>query len=209
MTRPTIRVLLAEDEELIRTALVALLERESDIAVVATAGDGHEARDKALAHRPDVAILDLVMPGRDGISVLRELARLLPSCAGIILTGQGRPHLLHRALRSGARGFLAKGASGTVLADVVRRVHDGQRYVDPVLAADALTQEPSPLTAREAEVLALAGDDRAVRDIARMLVLSQGTVRNYLAAITRKLNAHSRTEAYRLARDHGWLESGG
>lgn len=201
----TIRVLLAEDEELIRTALVALLEREPDIVVLAAARDGKEALDKALAHRPDVAIVDLQMPGPDGITVVTELARLLPSCAGIILTGHGRPHLLREALRSGARGFLAKGAPGTALADVVRRVHGGQRYVDSVLAADALTQEPSPLTTREAEVLAAAGEDRSVREISRALVLSPGTVRNYLAALTRKLEAGSRAEAYRIARDRGWL----
>ena len=159
MTDPSIRVLIADDEELIREALVALLERETDIEVVATAGDGRQALDRALAHRPDVVIVDLQMPVVDGVGVVTELSRQLPECAGVILTGHGRPHLLRLALTSGARGFLAKGAPSTALADVVRRVHEGHRYVDPILAADALTAAPSPLTPREAEVLAIAQED--------------------------------------------------
>jgi two-component system response regulator DesR len=205
VTGTTIRVLLAEDEELIREALVVLLDRESDIEVVATAADGRRAIDRALAHRPDVAVVDLQMPVVDGIGVVTELGRLLPTCAGVILTGHGRPHVLRRALTSGARGFLAKGAPGTALADVVRRVHQGQRYVDPILAADALTTPPSPLTPREAEVLAAAGEDRPIRDVARAVFLSPGTVRNHLTAITQKLEAVSRAEAHRIARDNGWI----
>lgn len=201
----TIRVLLAEDDELIREALVALLAREPDIEVVATAGDGQGAVGEALAHRPDVAVIDLQMPGLDGLGVLAELGRVLPDCAGVILTGHGRPHVLRRALASGARGFLAKGAPGTALSDVVRRVHDGQRYVDPVLAADALTAPPSPLTPRETEVLQTAREDRPIREVAGTLFLSQGTVRNYLAAITHKLGAETRSDAYRIARENGWL----
>ena len=201
----TIRVLLADDEELIREALVGLLEREPDIAVVATAADGREAIDRALTHRPDVAVLDLLMPVLDGIAVVTELGRVLPECAGVILTGHGRPDVLRRALSSGARGFLAKGAPGTALADVVRRVHGGQRYVDPILAADALTAPPSPLTPRETEVLRVAREDRSIRDVARTVFLSPGTVRNYLRAITQKLGAESRAEAYRIARDNGWV----
>ncbi len=131
--------------------------------------------------------------------------RVLPACAGVILTGHGRPHVLRQALNSGARGFLAKGAPGTALADVVRRVHEGQRYVDPVLAADALTAPPSPLTPRESEVLTVAREDRPIREVARTVFLSPGTVRNYLAAITHKLGAGSRAEAYHIARDNGWI----
>jgi two-component system response regulator DesR len=205
VTGTTIRVLLAEDEELIRTALTGLLEREPDIDVVATAADGRQAIDRALAHRPDVAVVDLQMPVVDGIAVVTELGRLLPTCAGVILTGHGRPHVLRKALTSGARGFLAKGAPGTALADVVRRVHEGHRYVDPILAADALTEPPSPLTPRETEVLAVAGEDRPIREVARTVFLSPGTVRNYLAAITQKLEAASRAEAYHIARDNGWI----
>src|SRR5690606_16348082 len=117
----------------------------------------------------------------------------------------GHPHVLRTALASGARGFLAKGAPGTALADVVRRVHDGQRYVDPVLAADALTMRPSPLTARETEVLSVAQEDRSIQDVARELFLSTGTVRNYLAIINRKLGADSRSSAYRVAHENGWV----
>jgi two-component system response regulator DesR len=201
----TIRVLIAEDEELIREALAGLLERESDIEVVATAADGRQAVERALASRPDVAVVDLQMPVMDGIGVVAELGRVLPACAGVILTGHGRPHVLRQALSSGARGFLAKGAPGTALADVVRRVHEGHRYVDPILAADALTAPPSPLTPRESEVLTVAREDRPIRDVARTVFLSPGTVRNYLAAITQKLGAESRSEAYRIARDNGWI----
>jgi two-component system, NarL family, response regulator DesR len=205
VTGTRIRVLVAEDEELIREALVGLLERESDIDVVATAADGRQAIDRALAHRPDVAVVDLQMPVVDGIGVITELGRVLPACAGVILTGHGRPHVLRQALSSGARGFLAKGAPGTALADVVRRVHEGYRYVDPVLAADALTAPPSPLTPREGEVLSIAREDRPIREVARRVFLSQGTVRNYLAAATQKLGAGSRAEAYHIARENGWI----
>jgi two-component system response regulator DesR len=200
-----IRVLLAEDEELIREALVSLLGREPDLEVVATAPDGSAAVAQALAHRPDVAVVDLEMPRLDGLGVVTELGRVLPTCAVVILTGHGRPLVLRRALASGARGFLAKGAPGTALADVIRRVHAGQRYVDPVLAADALTAPPSPLTPREAEVLAAAGADRPVREVARALFLSPGTVRNYLVAVTAKLGAANRAEAYRSASEQGWI----
>ncbi|MGI5125627.1 response regulator [Pseudonocardia sp. CA-107938] len=200
-----IRVLLADDEDLIREALVGLLDREPDIEVVATAADGRQAVERALATRPDVAVVDLQMPGLDGIGVIAELGRHLPGCAGVILTGHGRPHLLRQALSSGARGFLAKGAPGSALADVVRRVHEGKRYVDPMLAADALTAPPSPLTPREAQVLAAAGADRPVGEVARTLFLSPGTVRNYLTAATAKLGAGSRAEAHQLARENGWL----
>jgi len=153
---------------------------------VATAADGRQAIDRALAHRPDVAVVDLQMPVVDAVDVITELSRLLPACAGVILTGHGRPHVLRQALTSGARGFLAKGAPGTALADVVRRVHEGHRYVDPILAADALTEPPSPLTPRETEVLTVAGEERPIREVARALFLSPGTVRHYLAAITQK-----------------------
>jgi two-component system response regulator DesR len=200
-----IRVLLAEDEELIREALVSLLGREPDLEVVATAADGSAAVAEALAHQPDVAVVDLEMPRLDGLGVVSELGRILPACPVVILTGHGRPLELRRALASGARGFLAKGAPGTALADVIRRVHEGHRCVDPILAADALTAPPSPQTPREAEVLAAAGADRPVRAVARALFLSPGTVRNYLVAVTAKLGASSRADAYRSARDQGWI----
>lgn len=200
-----IRVLLAEDDELIREALVSLLDREPDIEVVSAAGDGRQAVEQARSYRPDVAVIDLQMPALDGLGVIEELIRTLPDCAGVILTGHGHPSALRQALSSGARGFLAKGAPGTALADVVRRVHEGQRYVDPVLAADALTTPPSPLTRRETQVLLTAQADRQVREVARELFLSPGTVRNYLAAVTHKLGAETRSDAYRIARENGWI----
>ncbi|MEN3609323.1 response regulator transcription factor [Plantactinospora sp. ZYX-F-223] len=200
-----IRALLADDEELIRVAVAALLELEPDIEVVAQAGDGRTAVQAALAHRPDVAVVDLEMPALDGLGVAAELARTLPSCAVVILTGRGRPAHLRRALTTGARGFLAKGAPGGALADVVRRVHGGARYVDPTLAAEALIAPECPLTPRELEVLRLAGTDATVSAVARRTSLSQGTVRNHLAAAVGKLGVASRAEAYRIATDNGWL----
>jgi two-component system, NarL family, response regulator DesR len=200
-----IRVLLADDEDLIRSALAALLDLEPDLEVVAQAADGRAAVDAALAARPDVAVADLEMPGLDGMQVAAELARALPSCAVVILTGHGRPPLLRRALEAGARGFLAKGAPGGALADVIRRVHAGGRYVDPALAADALTAPDCPLTPRELEVLRVAGPDTPVSVVARRTSLSAGTVRNYLAAATSKLGVAGRAEAWRTAREHGWV----
>ncbi|MBY8874315.1 response regulator transcription factor [Micromonospora sp. PLK6-60] len=200
-----IRVLLADDEELIRTALAALLGLEPDLTVVAQAATGREAVDAALAHRPDVAVVDLEMPPPGGIALAAELARALPDCAVVILTGHGRPGHLRRALTAGARGFLRKGAPGGALADVIRRVHGGGRYVDPALAADALTLPECPLTPRELETLRLAEYGTPVAVIARRTRLSAGTVRNYLTASVQKLGATDRAEAVRIARDAGWF----
>ncbi|OKI81583.1 response regulator transcription factor [Micromonospora sp. CB01531] len=200
-----IRVLLADDEELIRLALAALLDLEPDIEVVAHAADGRAAVTAALAHRPDVAVLDLEMPPPGGIQATAELARVLPACAVVILTGHGRPAHLRPALSAGARGFLPKGAPGGALADVIRRVHSGARYVDPALAADALTLPVCPLTARELETLRLAEYGTPVAVIARRTHLAAGTVRNHLAACVQKLGAADRAEAVRIAREAGWL----
>jgi two-component system response regulator DesR len=200
-----IRVLLADDEELIRVALAALLGMEPDLDVVAQASDGRAAVDAALAHRPDVAVIDLEMPALDGLHVTAELAKVLPACAVVILTGRGRPSHLPRALTAGAKGFLPKGSPGGALADVIRRVHAGGRYVDPSLAADALTAPQCPLTPRELEVLRLAEHGTSVAVIARRTHLSHGTVRNYLAAAVQKLGVSSRMEAIDTARDSGWL----
>lgn len=200
-----IRVLLADDDELIREALRALLDREPDIDVVHVVNGGRPAVDAAYKHRPDVVVADLVMPDLGGLQVVHELDRSNLGIPVIILTAHGNPLEIKRALASGARGFLAKGAPGTALADVVRRVHEGSRYVDPVLAADALTAPPSPLTPREGEVLAAAGPNGAVRDAARAVYLSPGTVRNYLAAVVSKLDADGRADAYRVARENGWI----
>ncbi|MFE2753185.1 DNA-binding response regulator [Actinosynnema sp. NPDC059335] len=200
-----IRVLLADDEELIRVAVAALLGLEPDIEVVAQAGDGREAVRAALAHRPDVAVVDLQLPTLDGFEVTAELASALPGCAVVILTGRGKPPHLHRALSAGAKGFLPKGSPGGTLADVIRRVRAGGRYVDPELAADALTTPPCPLTPRELEVLRLAEYDTPVAVIARRTHLSVGTVRNHLSAAVAKLGAAGRSEAYLIAHDRGWL----
>jgi two-component system, NarL family, response regulator DesR len=200
-----IRVLLADDEHLIRAGVAALLELEPDITVVAQAGNGRDAIDAARAHRPDVAVIDLEMPGADGMAVTRELAAAVPGCAIVILTGHGRPAHLQRALAAGAAAFVPKGSPGTVLADVVRRVHAGGRYVDPELAAAALAAPPCPLTPRELEVLGAAGPDTPVAVVGRRLHLSSGTVRNHLAAIVGKLSATSRSDAHRIAVDRGWL----
>ncbi|NYF59560.1 response regulator transcription factor [Micromonospora purpureochromogenes] len=200
-----IRVLLADDEELIRQALAALLGLEDDLEVVAQAADGRSALDAARAHRPDVAVVDLEMPAPGGIALAAELGRALPSCAVVILTGHGRPGHLRQALTAGARGFLPKGAPGGALADVIRRVHAGSRYVDPALAADALTLPPCPLTPRELETLRLVEYGAPVAVIARRTGLAAGTVRNHLSASVQKLGAADRAEAVRIAREAGWL----
>ncbi len=200
-----IRVLLADDEEMIRTALGHLLELETDIEIVAQVGDGRAAVESALLHRPDVAVLDLEMPRLDGIRTAAELARARPECACIILTGRGRPVHMSAALAAGAHAFVVKGARASTLADVIRRVHEGGRYVDPVLAADALTIPPTPLTQRETDVLQLTSDGFDTAGIAARLHLARGTVRNLLIAIRLKLDATTSADAARIARDAGWI----
>lgn len=200
-----ITVLLADDETLIRDAVAALLELQEDIDVVAVAGRGDEAVAAALKHRPDVALLDLQMPGLDGIEVAEKLATELPQCRCVIVTSHGRPGYLRRALEVGVRGFLPKTSSALVLANAVRTVHGGGRYVDPELAADAIAAGASPLTARETDVLELASGGAPVEEIASRAHLSPGTVRNYLSAAVAKLGAANRHEAVRIARDRGWL----
>jgi two-component system, NarL family, response regulator DesR len=200
-----IRVLLADDETLIRDALAGLLGLEDDLVVVATAASGTEAVDAGRLHRPDVAVLDLQMPGLDGIAAAQRLAVEVPGCRSIIVTSHGRPGYLKRALTAGVSGFLPKTVSARVLADVVRQVHGGGRYVDPELAAEAISAGDSPLTPREADVLELAADGSGIEDIARRAHLSPGTVRNYLSAAATKLGAANRHEAVHVARRHGWI----
>ncbi len=204
-----IRVLLADDEELIRTAIAALLALEPDLDVVAQAGDGRAAVDATVAHRPDVAVVDLEMPaprrdrgGRRAGDGRAELRRGDPDRARPPATPAAR------AGRRAPGASCPKGAPGGALADVIRRVHGGARYVDPALAADALTARPCPLTPRELDVLRAAGLDTPVPAVARRVHLSQGTVRNHLAAIATKLGVPSRAEAYRTALDEGWLWEG-
>ena len=200
-----IRLLLADDEHLIRTALAALLGLEDDLDVVAQAASGPEAVAMARRHRPDVAVLDLQMPGLDGIAVAEQLHTQLPACATLIVTSHGRPGHLKRALAAGVGGFLPKTVSGQVLADVVRTVHAGGRYVDPQLAAEAISTGDNPLTSRETDVLELAANGTPIEDIARQAALSPGTVRNYLSSAATKLGAANRHEAAQRARTHGWI----
>ncbi|MFG3224489.1 response regulator [Kitasatospora sp. NPDC048194] len=210
-----VRVLLADDEHLIRGALAALLSLEDDIEVVAQAGSGPEALAMARVHRPDIAVLDLQMhprsggrevpPGLDGIETAAELRQLLPECRCMILTGHGRPGYLKRALEVGVRGFLPKTVSAADLAGIIRTVRSGGRYVDPELAADAISAGESPLTPRETDVLELAADGTPIAEIAARAALSQGTVRNYLSSAAGKLGAENRHAAVRIAREHGWI----
>ncbi|KQV19553.1 MULTISPECIES: response regulator transcription factor [unclassified Kitasatospora] len=201
----TIRILLADDEHLIRGALAALLALEDDLTVVAEAATGPEALAMAKAHRPDVAVLDLQMPGMDGIEVATELRRVLPECRTMIVTGHGRPGYLKRALEVGVRGFLPKTVSAADLAGLIRTVRAGGRYVDPELAADAIAAGESPLTPRETDVLELAAHGTSIAEIAERASLSSGTVRNYLSAAATKLGAENRHAAVRIAREHGWI----
>jgi two-component system response regulator DesR len=202
---PRIAILLAEDEHLIRGALAALLRLEDDFDVVAEAGTGTEALSMARALRPDVAILDLQLPDLDGITVARALHDELPRCRTLIVTSHGRPGYLKRALANGVRGFLPKTVSAEVLADVVRTIHKGGRYVDPTLASEAISAGDSPLTPREADVLELAADGASVEEIAQRASLSPGTVRNYLSSASAKIGATNRHEAARVARRYGWI----
>jgi two-component system response regulator DesR len=200
-----VRVLLADDEHLIRGAMAALLALEDDLEVVAEAATGDEALAMARAHRPDVAVLDLQMPGRDGLAVAAELHEALPACRTMIVTSHGRPGYLKRALAMGVRGFVPKTVSARDLAGVIRTVHAGGRYVTPELAAEAISAGDSPLTPREAEVLALAADGTAVAEVAARAGLSAGTVRNHLSAAAGKLGAGNRHAAVRIARSRGWI----
>jgi two-component system response regulator DesR len=201
----TVRVLLAEDQAMVRGALAALLALEEDIEIVAEAARGDEVLPAALDARPDVALLDIEMPGGDGLSAAAALKERLPSCRAIILTTFGRTGYLKRAMESGAMGFLLKDAPAAELASAIRRVMNGERVVDPTLAASALSERGSPLTDRERDVLAASADGATIRDVAAKLYLSEGTVRNYLSTAIQKLGARNRVEAARLAEQKGWL----
>ncbi len=201
----TIRVLLAEDQTMVRGALAALLGLEEDIEVVAEASRGDEVVPAALDTMPDVALLDIEMPGGDGLSVAATLKKSLPSCRVLILTTFGRAGYLRRAMESGALGFLLKDAPSSELATAIRRVMAGDRVVDPDLAAAALSVGESPLTGREREVLSAAANGATIEQVARKLHLSEGTVRNYLSTAIKKLEARNRVEAARLAERKGWL----
>jgi two-component system, NarL family, response regulator DesR len=200
-----IRVLIAEDQSMVRGALRALLELEEDLAVVAEVGRGDEVVDAAREHRPDVALLDIEMPGCDGIEAARALAGAVPDCRAVVLTTFGRPGFLRRAMEVGAAGFLVKDAPVAELARAIRAVVAGERVIDRDLAAAALALGATPLSAREADVLREAADGATVADISRRLFLSEGTVRNYLSSAIGKTGARTRVEAARVAEEKGWL----
>ncbi|MDQ6772949.1 MAG: response regulator transcription factor [Candidatus Dormibacteraeota bacterium] len=200
-----IRVLLAEDQDMVRGALAALLTLEADIEVVAEVGRGDQVLATALETRPEVALLDIEMPGADGISVAAALRQDLPGCRVLMLTTFGRPGYLRRAMAAGASGFMLKDAPAAELAVAVRRTAAGERVLDPELAAQALEAGDSPLSVRETEVLAAAADGSGLADVARRLFLSEGTVRNHLSAAIQKLDARNRMEAILIAREKGWM----
>ena len=200
-----IRVLLAEDQAMVRGALAALLALEGDIEIVAEVGRGNEVVTVALANKPDVALLDIEMPGCDGITAAAALHSKLPSCRVLILTTFGRPGYLRKAMESGVVGFLLKDAPSAQLATAIRRAVAGERIVDPTLAMAALSEGNNPLTERERNVLAAATDGASISEIASSLSLSEGTVRNYLSVAIQKLNAHNRVEAAHIAEQKGWL----
>ncbi len=200
-----IRVLIAEDQAMIRGALASLLGLEDDIEVVAQVERGDVVLDAARREHPDVALLDIEMPGLDGITVAGVLARELPATRSLILTTFGRPGYLRRALSEGASGFLHKDAPATELAAAIRTVAAGGTAVDSKLAAAAITEGESPLTPREHEVLAASAGNDTAAGIAATLFLSEGTVRNYLSTAIRKLGARNRREAVEIAEEKGWL----
>ncbi|MGI5489186.1 response regulator [Microtetraspora malaysiensis] len=200
-----IKVLLAEDQGMMRGALALLLGLEDDIEVVAQVSDGGDVVPAALRARPDVALLDIEMPGRSGLDAATELRDRLPHCRVLILTTFGRPGYLRRAMEAGAYGFLVKDGPVEELAAAIRRVLAGERVIDPALAAAALSTGPSPLTDRERDVLAAAADGSTVADVAARLHLSESTVRNYLSSAIGKTGTRNRIEAARQARHNGWL----
>jgi two-component system response regulator DesR len=200
-----IRVLIAEDQAMIRGALAALLSTEADIEVVAQVERGDRVVEEALRSRPDVALLDIEMPGKDGITAAADLRAKLPSCRVLILTVFGRPGYLRRAVDAGVSGFLLKDAPPDELASAIRRTAKGEKVIDAQLAHAALSEGSNPLTPRERDVLAMSVRGASVEEVARFLHLTNGTVRNHLSIAIQKLNAHNRTEAARIAEEKGWL----
>ena len=200
-----IRVLIAEDMHLVRGALVALLSREPDMEVVAELDRGDQVLEAAIRTRPDVAVLDIDLPGMDGLSAAEVLYEQVPNCQILVLTGLSQPSHLLRALKVHVRGFILKDAPAATLAQGVRRVAIGERVIDPELLALALETGESPLTPREADVLRAAEEGISTNEIARTLFLSSATVRNYLSNAITKVGGRNRIDAIRIARDAGWL----
>jgi two-component system response regulator DesR len=200
-----IRVLLAEDQLMFRTAVRRLLELEGDIQVFAEVARGDELVAAALAARPDVAVVDIEMPGQDGISAASELRQRLPSCRTMMLTMYGRPGFVQRAMEGGVSSFVLKDAPVEVLAAAIRRCAAGEDVVDPSLAALVLRAGPGPLSTREREILAACAEGLSTAELATRLWLSEGTVRNRVSEILGKLGVRNRAEAVQIARENGWL----
>jgi len=200
-----IRVLLAEDQAMVRGALAALLTLEGDVEVVGEVGRGDEVVTVARATHPDVALLDIEMPGCDGLTVAAALRAQVPACRVLVLTTFGRPGYLRQAMESGVVGFLLKDAPSAQLATAIRRIVAGERVVDPALAMTALSEGDNPLSERERTVLAATTRGASIAEIAGSLFLSEGTVRNYLSLAIQKLGAHNRIEAAHIAEQKGWL----
>ena len=201
----TIRLLLADDQAMVRGALAALLDLETDLEVVAQVGRGDEVLGAVRVTSPDVCLLDIEMPGLDGLEVASQLAREAPGVRSLIVTTFGRPGYVRRALEAGASGFVVKDAPASELAEAVRRVHAGLRVVDPALATESLYGGASPLTARARETLQLAMEGHRAPDIAARLFLSPGTVRNHLSSAIAKTGTSTAVEAAREAQSRGWL----
>ena len=201
----SIRVLLADDQALVRGAMAALLQLEGDLDVVAEVGSGEEVVPAAREHDAQVCLLDIEMPGGDGIEAAAALARDLPEVRSLIVTTFGRPGYLRRALEAGASGFVVKDTPAEELAEAIRSVHAGRRVVDPTLATESLAGGPNPLTGREREVLRECLDGQSVAAVAGRVHLSAGTVRNYLSSAIGKTGATNRVEAARTAQRNGWL----
>ncbi|WP_068482170.1 response regulator transcription factor [Pseudoclavibacter helvolus] len=199
-----IRVLLADDEDMIRTALASLLRLEDDLEVIAECSNGTAAVEEALRLKPDICLLDLEMPGLDGVEVAERLQGL-PEVRCIVVTRHARPGVLRRALSAGVEGFIPKSRRAEEVADIIRRVAAGRRYVDPEIAADALADERSPLTDRELDVLRAGQRGETIAQIARALHLSPGTVRNHVSSVLGKLSVATRQQATVVARERGWI----
>jgi two-component system response regulator DesR len=200
-----IRILVAEDVRILRDTLVAVLGLEDDFEVVDAVASGTEIVPAALRHHPDVAVLDIDLPGVDGLTAAAELHERLPECRTLILTGLGKPATLRRAVAVRVNGFMIKDAPAEQLIDAVRRVAAGERVIDPQLAVAALEVADSPLSPREAEILKRHAAGASAAEIAAELYLSYGTVRNYLASAVTKLGARNRVDAARIAAEAGWL----
>jgi two-component system response regulator DesR len=201
----TITVVLAEDQGILRSALTVMLGIESDISVLASAGDGTEALRAVGLHRPAVLVTDIEMPQLTGLDLANRVKELYPETRVLILTTFARPGYLRRALDAGAAGYLLKDCPSTEMADAIRRVARGEQVIDPGLAAESWSAEAGPLTEREREVLRRAGEGESTAELARTLKLTEGTIRNYLSEAISKVGAHNRTEAARLPRAKGWL----